>query len=115
VAASRAIELSPLDPARFVFEAYAASAKLVAGKYQEAVELAKSSLRNNAVHAPSHRLLVIGLQLAGREAEAQRAARALLRIEPNLTVSGYERRYPGRDHPHASMFSRALRNAGIPL
>ncbi len=112
-AAARAIELSPLDPARFVFDAYAALAKLIAGKYAEASVLARSSLRRNAVHAPSHRLLVIALMLAGKGSEARHAAEALLRVEPNLTASGYLREHPGRDQPHARRFANALKEAGV--
>jgi class 3 adenylate cyclase len=113
-AAERAIDLSPLDPARFVFEAYAASAMLVGGRHDEAIALARSSIRSNALHAPSHRLLVIGLQLAGHEPQARQAAAALMQVEPQLTVQGYLTRYPGRDHAHAAVFSSALRSAGVP-
>lgn len=112
--ATRAIDLSPLDPARFVFEAYAASAMLVGGQYEDAIRMARSSIRSNAMHAPSHRLLVIGLQMAGRDQQAHQAAEMLLRIEPQLTVAGYLQRYPGRDHPHAADFAAALRSAGVP-
>ncbi|MBV8211122.1 MAG: hypothetical protein JO133_13795 [Burkholderiaceae bacterium] len=114
LAAARAIELSPLDPARFVFEAYAAMAKLIAGKYAEGAAQAAASLRRNAMHAPSHRLLVIALMLDGRGEEARHAAQALLRVEPALTVSRYLQRHPGRDEPHASQFGLALKEAGIP-
>ena len=113
-AADKAIALSPMDPARFLLEAYAAIAKLCAGRLDEAIALAGSSVRLNKLHTPSHRILVLALQLAGRASEAQAAAGTLMQLEPDFNLREYQRRYPGRDAPHMPTYVQALRAAGVP-
>jgi tetratricopeptide (TPR) repeat protein len=99
---------------RFFFDLLLGAARLMSGKYNQAIELALASLRQNAMHAPAHRLLVIALSKAGRAAEAAAAGKELLRVDPKFRVSDYEQRYPGRGRPHADGFVRALRDAGLP-
>ena len=113
-AADRAVELSPLDPARFLFDAYRASARLLTGEYTRAVELAHDSLRANALHTPSHRLLIIALALAGRLDEARAAAQVHGRLEPRFSIRNYRDRYPGREARHVEQYALALREAGVP-
>jgi len=112
-AANRAAALSPLDPARFLFDAYRANAYLVAGQYEAARGHAAESLRRNGMHTPSWRLLILALALGGRLDEARRAAQRHAELEPLFTVSNYLLRYPGRDAPHAAVFAEALREAGV--
>lgn len=110
----RAIELSPLDPARFVFDCFLAEGRLTARDYQGAAEAAHASIRLNAMHPASHRVLTIALALAGRFDEARAAARDLLRHIPGFRIESYRRSYPGRDLPHMAERIEALRNSGIP-
>lgn len=110
----QAIALSPLDPARFLFDVFVAAGKLAMGKAAEAVEAATASLRGNSMHVPSHRLLIVGLVLEGRIADARLAAQRLLQLQPTFRVTDFERSYAGRDRPHALERARALRAAGLP-
>jgi len=112
--AQRAIELSPLDPHLYVFLAVSGTAHAVAGRYSEAIELARSSLRRNRMYLATHRLLVIALALAGRIDDAKQAAAELLALEPALTVGGFRQRYPGNASAHAESFCAALATAGVP-
>ncbi|MFO1340551.1 MAG: adenylate/guanylate cyclase domain-containing protein [Burkholderiaceae bacterium] len=113
-AARQALALSPLDPTRYLFEAYASMAHLMAGQLEQGIALARSSLRLNAFHTASHRLLAIGLVLAGRPDEARVAAEALMRLEPGFRVARYAAWFPGRHAALGSGFADALRAAGIP-
>lgn len=72
--AEAAIRLSPLDPNRYLFDAYAGLAALAAGQYGAAVSYARSSLQRHLLHAPSHRLLVAALWLQGEQSQARAAA-----------------------------------------
>jgi adenylate cyclase len=81
-AAERAIALSPLDPGRFLFESYAALAHAAAGDAERALQLARSSLRRNHRHAPSHRLQISLLWQLGRQAEAKSAVQIFQRCCP---------------------------------
>jgi TolB-like protein len=109
-----AIELSPFDPNMYSFMSIAGTAHAVAGQYDKAIELCRHSLRENRMFASTHRILAISLALSGRAEEAGAAARELLELEPTLTVSRFEQRYPGSGTPQAKLFGEALAMAGVP-
>jgi adenylate cyclase len=110
----RAIELSPFDPLMYMFTSIAGTAHAVAGQYDEAIVLCRQSLRQNRMFASTHRILTLSLALSGKHDEARAAAGELLKLEPNLTVSGFMQRYPGNASPHAQQFAEALALAGVP-
>ncbi|HVE50346.1 MAG TPA: adenylate/guanylate cyclase domain-containing protein [Casimicrobiaceae bacterium] len=112
--APRAIEISPFDPNMYSFTAMAGTAYMVAGRYDEAINCVRQSLRQNRMFVTAHRALVISLELAGYSDEARAAAVQLLQLEPNLTVGGFIERYPGRSSPQAVEFAAALARAGVP-
>lgn len=112
--ARHALELTPLDPTRFLFELVLGAARLAAADYKDALHWGRSALRRNALHLPTHRLLVIAAALAGRLDEARAAAERLLALAPQYSVSVFSATYPGRDQPHAKGYAQALRAAGIP-
>jgi TolB-like protein/class 3 adenylate cyclase/Tfp pilus assembly protein PilF len=110
----RAIELSPFDPLMYTFTSIAGTAHTVAGQYDRAIEMCRRSLRQNRMFASTHRTLTISLALAGRVDEARLACAELLKLEPTLTVGGFQSRYPGSASPQAKLFSDALATAGVP-
>jgi TolB-like protein/DNA-binding SARP family transcriptional activator len=112
---NKAMALSPYDPLMYAYNAYASIAYLVDGQNERAIECALRSLRENRTYTAAYRLLVIALVLAGRKDEARASARRLLDLEPELTVAGFRRRYPGSASPHADLFCDALARAGVPL
>jgi adenylate cyclase len=112
--AARAIALSPVDPARFLFDMFLAVGRLGAGKYAEAADAAHASIRLNAMHPASYRLLTIALALGGKLDEARISAAEMIRIDPNFRVGTYAQRYAGRDRPHAKLRVQALLMAGVP-
>jgi len=108
------MSLSPLDPLTYFFASVASTANLVAGRYEEAIRLARQSLNANRLHTPSLRALAVGQVMTGRMSEAHETAGVLRRLEPRLTVREFRERYPGRDSPQAEIFARALLAAGLP-
>jgi TolB-like protein/DNA-binding SARP family transcriptional activator len=112
---NKAMALSPYDPLMYAYNAYASIAYLVDGQYERAIECSLRSLQENRTYTAAHRLLVMGLVLAGRKDEARVSARRLIELEPGLTVAGFRRRYPGSASSHADLFCDALARAGIPL
>lgn len=113
-AARRAIALSPLDPARFMYESYLAVALVYGEKYTDAIEAAQRSLRLNRALTGTYRILAVAQVLAGRVDEARHSVRMLLALEPNQTLASFQRRYPGRDSRQMPKFVDALRIAGVP-
>lgn len=112
--AQKAINLSPLDPARFLFDVFLASAHLTAGRWADAVTSARDSVRANAMHPASQRVLTAALVLAGRVDEARQAGEQLLRLVPTFSVKKYIDGYPGRGRPHAAVLAEALTAANLP-
>lgn len=110
----QAIELSPFDPHRYYFDSIAGTAHAVAGKYEKAITLCQRSLGENPMFVSAQRILTISLALAGRFEQAKRAREELMKLEPNLTVSGWRSRYPGSASEHTERFCEALAMAGIP-
>jgi TolB-like protein/class 3 adenylate cyclase/Tfp pilus assembly protein PilF len=112
--ADRALSLSPLDPMIYYFNSLASTANLIGERYERAIALAENSLRENCHHTPSLRTLAAAQVLAGRIEDARTTVQRLLALEPQLTVSSFRVRYPGRDSPQAEVFAAALRTAGLP-
>ena len=109
----RAIEISPLDPQRFVYECYAARTCFVMGDFMQAAEWARASVRRNTMHAVPHRLLVASLWQAGQADSARSAATNFLRLMPRARATdGLSAK---SRTPTITPFMRALHAAGVPL
>lgn len=113
--AERAYDLSPRDPRRPFFQSLSAGSYVAGGHYAKAVELAEASLRKNPLHLSAHRARVIGLQLSGQEAKARDAAKALLQLDPTMSVSAYLRDHPAAQSKGVQSWADALRAAGVPI
>ena len=112
--AAQSVDLSPVDPARFLFDVFLAAGKLANGRFDDAAFWARSSIRRNSMHPASHRILTIACAMLGEVDQARAAGQALLRLDPAFTVAGYAKRYPGREAAHASTYLAALLAAGLP-
>ena len=55
----KALSLTPLDPHKYYYESLTASAHVTAGNYDQALELAKNSLRANRSHTSTLRVMAI--------------------------------------------------------
>ena len=110
---TRAIDLSPLDPQRFVYECYAARTSFLMKAYAQAADLARASVRRHALHAPSHRLLVASLWVGGAHGAAREAANNYLRLLPAARAA--DGLSAGSVKPVLTPFIQALHEAGLPL
>jgi adenylate cyclase len=113
-AAAQALSVSPLDPSRYLFESFAAMAALGGGHFDDAVLHAQSSVRHHALHAPSHRLLVAALWLAGRHDDARSAVPRYLATQPQARALVRRKTPPGRQPVWWEVFGKALLAAGVP-
>jgi adenylate cyclase len=113
-AAYRALGLSPLDPARFMYEANLAVALVSNGRHQEAIEAARRSLRLNRSLTGGYRILAVAQVLADKVEDARHTVRTLLALEPQQTLTSFQRRFPGRDSRLMPSYLEALRIAGVP-
>jgi TolB-like protein/tetratricopeptide (TPR) repeat protein len=110
----RALLLSPLDPHRYYYESLAAAACITAGKYQRALELARSSLKANRKHTSTLRTLAVAQWHLGMREEALNTGRDLMSAEPNLRVSQWMARHPGAGSAVGREVARVLRLVGVP-
>ena len=113
-ATRRAMELSPLDPMRYYYEALSATAALSAQQYENAERLARSSLALNRMHLSTWRALTIALVSQGRMDEARAALVKARELDPTLTVETYLARMPNAELETGRQWARCLAMAGLP-
>ena len=113
-AAEKARTLSPIDPFGYFYDALVSGAYLAAGEYEQALMLADRSLQVNDRHLSTLRIKLFALHFAGRTDEAQEVGKALLKRQPDFTISDYMKRHPSAEFPMGRMMAEALRAAKIP-
>jgi adenylate cyclase len=111
---TRAMRLSPLDPRVSFPIAGLAAAHMMAGDYDEAVNLGRQAVREMPRNAFAHRIIAASLALLGRTEEAHAAARAHLAIAPNYTIADGQKNMPFNDAEFVERYFRGLREAGLP-
>jgi len=112
-----ALRLSPFDPLRYFYLSLSASAAISAQRYDDAIDLAKRSLKANRTHLSTYRALAIAQSLSGDIDAAGKTLEELLTLEPGFTVTRFLERYPGRDRvpEYARFLADALERAGLPV
>ncbi|MDF1872430.1 hypothetical protein [Vannielia sp.] len=111
---NRARALSPLDPHSYYFDALAAAARLTAGDYQGALEMADRSMRANRRHTSTLRAKVVALYFLDRMEEARDSAETLMRADPGFNIRQYLRDHPAAEFESGRDWAKALREAGVP-
>jgi adenylate cyclase len=113
--AKLAIRLSPFDPRMFLFHCIAGFAHFAAGLYEDAAKYARASNAASPRFTANVRILIASLAAIGDDKEARAAAARLLELEPEFTLSGYERTLlPYREPQVRAYFLSSLRSAGLP-
>ena len=113
-ASARAIRLSPLDPMHFMYDCHAAAAALAAEDYERAVTLGLRSMRANAHHLSTYRVLAIAQMLSGDGEGGRQTVRRLRTLDAHASVDGYLRSSPSAAYPIGQKFARVLAEAGLP-
>ena len=111
--AERALVLSPFDPLRPYMRMIAAACALSSERFEVAAELARQSLRENAMHAAAWRTMVIALVQCDQIIPAREACARLMRVEPSLSLKTYEARLMLPEAAKVRAVS-SLRIAGVP-
>src|SRR5579883_637415 len=87
VAARRALRLSPRDPFSAVYYGIAAFCELVACNYDEAIRMARESIRLRSDFAGGHRVLVAATAMTGEIELARAALQELRRAQPGISLA----------------------------
>jgi adenylate cyclase len=113
--AARAIRLSPLDPRMPTILAAMAQARIIAGRYEEALATARRAVAETADFGFGLWQITVALALAGRLEEARAAAGEMLRVAPGLGRVRAERHLRSyADQAFARRLVEALRAVGLP-
>lgn len=111
--ALRASGLSPLDPLRYYFDTILAVSHSINDNHEQAIEVAKRSLKANVHHQPTMRVLLYSQAQAGRPDEARITLNRLIQENPKFTVSSYLRMGGGESHTRQKV-AAVLRQLGLP-
>ena len=111
--ALRAKALSPLDPHTYFLETILANAYAFSRQSDLAIDTANRALRLDKNHAPTLRALILAQVESGREIDARITCQQLLRITPNLSITGYQQMGNGHS-PARKRVAHALRLSGVP-
>ena len=110
----RAMRLSPLDPGMSALIVGTGIAHLVSGRYDQALAAAQRAVRESPNFASGYRVMVIALGYLGRIEEAKLAARRMLELTPEFTVSRYQSVSPLKDAEARKRGAEIYRAAGVP-
>ena len=110
----RALELSPRDQFRATWYNHHAMAAAVVGRYQEAVDLSRTTLSHNPEFPGGFRTLAVGLAYLDRKVEANAAIRELLDRLPELNLKSAAEQLPFSDSASRDRYLEGLRIAGLP-
>jgi len=111
---TRAQNLSPIDPQKFFYDSLTSGALIAAGDYDGAEQSALRSLKANATHTSTLRMLAIAQWERGKYDEARATVRKLMVLEPDLTIDRWVRQNPSARFPLGKRLGEVLANAGVP-
>ena len=109
----QAMRMSPRDPQNSLFNSALAVAHYLAGRYTEAVGIARRSSQLREGLIAGNRILIASLAQAGRIDEARAALQRLKETHPNISIAWIEKYVPYTAEPMAK-FVAGMRKAGVP-
>jgi tetratricopeptide (TPR) repeat protein len=112
-AARHALRLSPRDPFAAIYYGVASYSQFVGGNYQEAIRLAREGLRLRPDFVGAHRVLTAAAAMTGQEDLAADALKALLRVQPDLSLAWLTAEMPFKGELQRDQYVEAFRRAGL--
>jgi TolB-like protein/cytochrome c-type biogenesis protein CcmH/NrfG len=112
-AVQRAIRLSPRDPFLATYYGIAAYAEFVGRNYEEAIKLARDSLRQRRDFVGAHRVLTAAAGMTGDQVLAREALMELRRVQSNVSLAWIAANMPIRHDPERQHYLEGFRRAGL--
>ena len=110
----RAIALSPRDRYAWMAHVVRATVLLFLGRYEEATEAARASLREPVRHPWAYRILVAALHQNGRGEAARTVAHDFMLQTPEFGLLSWRERNSFTRNPRYDIVESSLRAAGVP-
>jgi TolB-like protein/Tfp pilus assembly protein PilF len=112
-AARRALRLSPRAPSLTMYYGTASHAQFVGRNYDEAIRLARESLRHRPDFVGGHRVLTAAAGMAGYREIAKAALPELRRAQPTISLAWIASELPLRRCSDREHFLEGFRRAGL--
>ncbi|WGD52038.1 winged helix-turn-helix domain-containing protein [Bradyrhizobium sp. CB1650] len=112
-AARRALRLSPRDPFAAIYCGVAAYAQFIGRNYDEAVQLARESLRQRGDFVGAHRVLTASAGMLGNRDLAAAALQGLRRTQPNISLGWIMNELPMQRDEDRKHYLEGFRRAGM--
>jgi len=110
----RAMRLSPLDPLGHVFTWGLALAHFIAGRYEQSLEWAEVSARDQPRYIPPLRHRVVLYAHFGRLEEAKELLQRVFDLTPGLTIAKFKAHQRFLSPEILAPYLEDLRKAGLP-
>ena len=111
--ATRALDLSPVSPQRYVFMMHIAAIHNALGRHEEAIVFARRVVELEPAYVNAHLALAIACAHLGRLGEAREEVAIARRLRPDVTIAAvmvHRMQYPER----VARWVEGLRKAGMP-
>jgi TolB-like protein/Tfp pilus assembly protein PilF len=113
VAARRALRLSPRDPFSAIYCGIVAYSQYVAQNYEEAMQMARESIRQRADFVGGHRVYTAAAAMAGNQEVAVTALVELRRVQPGISIEWIAREMPFQHDIERQHYLEGFRIAGL--
>jgi len=113
LAVRRALRLSPRDPSSTLYYGIAAYAQFIGRNYDEAIRLARESLRQRGDFVGGHRVLTAAAGMAGYHDVATAALGELRRAQPDVSLAWIANELPMRCCCDQEHYLEGFRRAGL--
>jgi TolB-like protein/predicted Zn-dependent protease len=110
--AKKSLRLQPFPPASYYH--WLGRAYFMTGRLDESITTFKKALHVNPNYLPAHAFLAACYSSSNRQAEAESAAKEVLRINPKFTLESYAKTLPYKNKVDIERYVAALRKAGLP-
>ena len=112
-AARRALQLSPRDPLAAIYCGVAGYAQFIGRNYEDAMHMARESMRQRADFVGAHRVLTAAAGMSGDPALAASALEGLRRTQPGISLTWLTRELPMLREEDRAHYLEGFRRAGM--
>ena len=112
-AARRALRLSPRDPLAAIYCGVVGYAQFIGRNYEDAMQMARESMRQRADFVGAHRVLTAAAGMSGDPALAASALEGLRRTQPGISLAWLTRELPMLREEDRAHYLEGFRRAGM--
>jgi tetratricopeptide (TPR) repeat protein len=112
-AARESLRLSPRDPFAAIYCGVAAYCQYLGRNYDEAIRLARESMRQRNDFPGAHRVLTAAAGMSGQREVAKAALQELRRAQPTISLSWLEGQMPFEHEADRKHYIEGFRRAGL--